>query len=171
MCGPLSLLHQQEYPCEAACPPDGRSGTLPVGRPGPRGCPRAWAIVAVGTRRGLPPPVPRSKHRRAVFPSARQAACPGAQARVLSQVTASLRDVKKRVGQGGTCTPRKKFARTRSTGDLPNRAMREALQGMDQTALASRLTEPTAVISTSMACCFCWQTSLTFAIAARASST
>ena len=49
---------------------------------------------------------------------------------------ASILELKKRVGQGGVCMLRKKFARTRSTGLDPSRAIREAAQGMENTARA-----------------------------------
>jgi hypothetical protein len=151
---PDSPDHQQPPMC-GRCPysinrcthwrrlPTAVQGILPGEGLGPRGRSRAWNILAAGRRRGPLLPESLSRDRRPVRPHR------GKQPS-RSQSTASLRDVKKRVGQGGTCTPRKKFAKTRSTGDLPNRAMREAPQGMDQTPLASRLTEPTAAISTSM---------------------
>ena len=107
------------------------------------------------------------------FPALTESPCARfyAQTWAISQFVASVRAVKKRVGHGGTCTPRKKFASTLSTGDFPKRAMREARQGIDHTARASRLTEATVAISTSMACCSCSHITLTCAIAARASST
>ena len=160
---PRSTLHQDEYPHETR-------GILPFG--GPRTGMRCSCLkYRIGRRRRNRHCTGPSQGKDPCRASSWQPAHHGGQAPEVSHSMASLCDVKKRVGQGGTCTPRKKFARTRSTGDLPNRAMREAPQGMDQTLLASRLTERTAAISTSMGWCSCWQTWFTFAIAARASST
>jgi hypothetical protein len=62
----------------------------------------------------------------------------------------SSRDVKKRVGQGGLWTPRKKLAMIRSTGLDPSRAMRLAAHGMENTERAWMLTFSVVAMSTSI---------------------
>ncbi|MET3172817.1 UNVERIFIED_ORG: hypothetical protein ABIB52_000645 [Arthrobacter sp. UYCu721] len=50
-----------------------------------------------------------------------------------SHFMASVRELKKRVGQGRFCTARVQFASTRSTGLEPSKAMREAAHGLEKT--------------------------------------
>ena len=87
-----------------------------------------------------------------------------------SHSKASVSEVKNLVGHGGFMMPRKKLAMTLSTGDEPQRAIREAWQGLANTDRAPLVTSSVVAMSTIMGCRSEPQSSLTLSMALWASA-